>query len=63
MSEPINEVLNFRQRGYQNSGTKVVVEVFGNDPAPVAKDGSTYTLLWDHDVTTTTTVSQHVNVQ
>jgi len=60
MPEPVTEILMYRHRGYKNSMNGVVVQVFGNDPAPTDPDPTiNYTLLWDHDVVTTTTVKPH----
>ena len=56
MAQAINETCTSRQRGFKNSVTGAVVQVFGNDPAPVSMDGSTFDILWDHMVTTQTTV-------
>lgn len=56
--KPVTKLTEYRHRGYRHSATGVVVQVFGNDPAPTAKDG-TYQLLWDHDVVETSVVTPH----
>ncbi len=61
MPKFINEVSQFRHRGFQpNDGTAIVM-VFGSDPEPLNADGSAMTKLWDHEVNNTVVVTDHVD--
>ena len=61
------EISGFRQRGFKCTSCQVSTIIYGNDPAPTVcpchqcVDGA-LVLRWDHDVTQTTEVVDHVEV-
>lgn len=62
MPKFVNEVQDFRHRGYKVSADPLapVVMVFGDGPEPASADGSPVLKLWDHDVSQVIKVSDHI---
>lgn len=60
MPKYTNETENFRHRGFDDVENQKVVMIFGDSAVPMDSKGVPLVCLWDHDVSTVTTVADHV---
>lgn len=60
MPKYANEIETFRHRGYDDAENSKVVMLFGEGQEPLDSKGVVLNKIWDHDVTSVTTVVDHV---